>query len=393
MGRFGASLAGLIVVAGLTACWNPGDGAGPGNAATADSASSGAVALKPAFGNETFDKPVGLERREGHPEYVYIVEQPGRIVGKSLSSPNREAEVVLDIRERVYDKGGEQGLLGLAFDPQRPNDAYVNYTTRTHTVIARYTADSNAPGRLDPDSEQVLLAIKQPYSNHNGGQLAFGPDGYLYIATGDGGSGGDPQNRSQNLDSLLGKILRIDARSETEGKKYAIPTDNPFLKNGRPEIYAYGLRNPWRFSFDEETGKLWAADVGQNRLEEINLIERGGNYGWRLMEGTECYHPKSGCAREDLIDPLFEYGRDDGVSVTGGYVYRGDELPDLTGWYVYADYGTGTIWALREREDGTAEHRTLLESEENITSFGLDAEGELYLCTGDGKVLRMMGIR
>ncbi|MFB9277462.1 PQQ-dependent sugar dehydrogenase [Cohnella cellulosilytica] len=388
----GSSLAGLIALLVLTACWGAGERSGTGTPAPTESARGGAVTLEPAFGDETFDKPVGLERREGDPEAVYIVEQPGRIVSKSLSSPDREAEVVLDIRERVYDKGGEQGLLGLAFDPQRPDDAYVNYTTESHTVIARYTADSDEPGRLDPDSEQVLLTFEQPYSNHNGGQLAFGPDGYLYIAAGDGGNGGDPQNRSQNLDSLLGKILRIDVRNEAEGRKYAIPPDNPFLEGGRPEIYAYGLRNPWRFSFDEETGRLWAADVGQNRFEEINLIERGGNYGWRLMEGTECFNPKNGCQQEDLIDPLFVYGRDDGISVTGGYVYRGNELSDLTGWYVYADYGMGTIWALREREDGTAEHRTLLRSEENITSFGLDAEGELYLCTGDGKVLRMTEI-
>jgi len=389
----GSALASLIVLLGLTACWNAEDKPKSGTAAPSESAASGAVALEPIFGDETFDKPVGLERREGYPEIVYIVEQPGRIVSKSLNSPDREAEVVLDIRERVYDKGGEQGLLGLAFDPQRPNDAYVNYTTESHTIIARYAADPQEPGRLDPGSEQVLLTFEQPYSNHNGGQLAFGPDGYLYIAAGDGGNGGDPQNHGQNLDSLLGKILRIDVRSESEERAYAIPADNPFMEDGRPEIYAYGLRNPWRFSFDEETGKLWAADVGQNRFEEINLIERGGNYGWRLMEGAECFNPKSGCEREDLKDPLFTYGRSDGVSVTGGYVYRGKRLPDLTGWYVYADYGMGTIWALREREDGTAEHRTLLQSEENITSFGLDAEGELYLCTGDGKVLRMTETR
>jgi len=384
----GVSLAGLIVILGLTACWGGADKPKP-----ADSASSGVVALEPVFGEETFDKPVGLERREGDPDAVYLVEQPGRIVSKSLSRPDQAAEIVLDIRERVHDKGGEQGLLGLAFDPQRPNDAYVNYTTKTHTVIARYTADPNDTGKLDPGSEQVLLTFEQPYSNHNGGQSAFGPDGYLYIAAGDGGSGGDPQNHSQNLDSLLGKILRIDVRGKTGELAYAIPPDNPFLDSGRPEIYAYGLRNPWRFSFDEESGKLWAADVGQDRFEEINLIQRGGNYGWRLMEGTECYNPKSDCQRDGLIDPLFSYGRDDGVSVTGGYVYRGSDIPDLTGWYVYADYGMGTIWALREREDGSAEHRTLLTSDHNVTSFGLDANNELYVCTADGQVLRMTKIR
>jgi len=220
----GVSLAGLIVILGLTACWGGADKPKP-----ADSASSGVVALEPVFGEETFDKPVGLERREGDLDAVYLVEQPGRIVSKSLSRPDQAAEIVLDIRERVHDKGGEQGLLGLAFDPQRPNDAYVNYTTKTHTVIARYTADPNDTGKLDPGSEQVLLTFEQPYSNHNGGQLAFGPDGYLYIAAGDGGSGGDPQNHSQNLDSLLGKILRIDVSGKTGELAYAIPPDNPFL--------------------------------------------------------------------------------------------------------------------------------------------------------------------
>jgi len=404
----GSLLAGAIAVSVLVGCWRPDDSGAPSRqpASSApgqsEEAAPGAgandpvegtpegIALEPAFGEEEFDKPVGLEIRKGYSDLLYVIEQPGRIVSKSLSRPEEEAIVALDIRDRVHDEGGEQGLLGLAFDPRHPDRAYVNYTTETHTVISRFDADASAPGKLDPDSERIVLTFEQPYSNHNGGQLAFGPDGYLYIATGDGGSGGDPQNNGQNLDSLLGKILRIDVGGELPADRpYVIPADNPFLEKGRPEIYAYGLRNPWRFSFDEETGKLWAADVGQNRLEEINLVERGGNYGWRIREGTACYMPETGCEDEGLEAPLHEYGRDEGVSVTGGYVYRGQETKSLVGWYVYGDYGTGNIWALRESGDGTAENRLLLESEQNITSFGRDTGGELYLCTADGRIYRI----
>ncbi len=282
-------------------------------------------------------------------------------------------------------------MLGLAFHPKHPDQAYVNYTTEMHTVIARYDAEPDQPERLDPSSEQILITFEQPFSNHNGGQLAFGPDGYLYIATGDGGNGGDPHNNGQNLNTMLGKILRIDVDHQSEGRAYAIPADNPFVGKGAEEIYAYGLRNPWRFSFDEKTGKLWAADVGQNRFEEINLVEKGKNYGWRFQEGLECFNPKEGCDKTGLEQPLFTYGRDQGVSITGGFVYRGDQLPELVGWYVYAEYGTGTLWALRQREDGSVDNKTLLQSDANITSFGRDAEGELYVCTQEGEILKLVG--
>ncbi|CAH1199865.1 hypothetical protein PAECIP111891_01413 [Paenibacillus allorhizoplanae] len=354
------------------------------------STTSNSITLTPFFEPNNFDHPVGLEHRVNAPQLLYIVEQPGRIISVNLDKPKEKPALVLDITYRVNDSGNEQGLLGLAFHPKDPTLAYVNYTTETHTVIARYNTLPNNPSLLDPTSEKVLLTFKQPYPNHNGGQLAFGPDGYLYIATGDGGSSGDPQNNSQNLQSLLGKILRIDVNKQDPGLLYAIPGDNPFINKGAKEIYAYGLRNPWRFSFDTVTGKLWAADVGQNRFEEINLIEKGKNYGWRIQEGFECYEPKEGCNKAGLEQPLFTYGRDQGVSITGGYVYRGTKLPELYGWYVYADYGTGNIWALSQQSDGTIKNRTLLASGLNIASFGTDAAGELYLATQDGKIMKIV---
>lgn len=349
----------------------------------------GPIALEPVFGNTTFDRPVGVITRKDHPRDIYILEQSGRIFVLNLDAPSDEPKMVLDLSDRVYDEGSEQGLLGLAWHPEDPGIAYVNYTTKTETVIARFEASNGDAERLNPASEEKLLTFKQPYSNHNGGQLAFGPDGYLYIGTGDGGSGGDPHNNSQNLNTLLGKILRIDVDRPAGGLAYGIPADNPFVQEGRPEIYAYGLRNPWRFSFDSETGKLWAADVGQNRFEEIDIVEKGGNYGWRIQEGAACFNPKNDCEKEELKQPIYTYGRDEGVSVTGGYVYRGSSRQDLAGWYVFGDYGSGTIWGLKQRGDGSPEVVTLLASEENITSFGVDGEGELYLCTYEGRILRV----
>lgn len=370
-----------------------GEGGGAGGGGTAEtpgqSPAGAAPVLEKVFGGRKFDKPVGMEIRPDRPDRVYIIEQPGRIVSMNLSEPNAEPVAVLDIAERVTDTGSEQGLLGLAFNPASPGQAFVNYTTKTHTVIARYEAAAGNPDRLDAASEQVVLTFEQPYANHNGGQLAFGPDGFLYIATGDGGSGGDPHNNGQNRNSLLGKILRIDVNRQSGTKLYAIPADNPFASGGAPEIYAYGLRNPWRFSFDAPTGELWAADVGQNKFEEINKITAGKNYGWRIQEGTECFSPAAGCDKTGLEQPIFTYGRKEGVSVTGGYVYRGSELPELQGRYIYGDYGTGKLWALKQQENGTVDNALLLETGINITSFGRDSRGELYLCTLNGEMYKL----
>ncbi|WP_256758780.1 sorbosone dehydrogenase family protein [Cohnella sp. WQ 127256] len=388
MRRLGWVLTGVLMMVSVTACWGSKEST-TSTQTTPIRAEQDGIALDPIFGQERFDMPVGLEHRIGYSDIVYIIEQPGRIVSKNIKQPTDKAVVVLDITDRVSDAESEQGLLGLAFHPQHPNQAYVNYTTETHTIIARYDADPASPGYLNPSSEQILLTFEQPFPNHNGGQLAFGPDGFLYIATGDGGSGGDPHNNSQNLQSLLGKILRIDVDNKSEEREYVIPSDNPFIDEGMSEIYAYGLRNPWRFSFDEVTGNLWAADVGQNRYEEINLIEKGKNYGWRIQEGMECFNPEDGCTKEGLEQPLFTYDHDQGISITGGYVYRGKQLPKLIGSYIYADYGTGLVWALQQRKDGTIENRTLLQSDANVTSFGRDSEGELYICTQEGQVLRI----
>ncbi len=235
------------------------------------------------------------------------------------------------------------------------------------------------------------MEVSQPFSNHNGGQIAFGPDGYLYIALGDGGSGGDPDGNGQNRATLLGSILRIDANTASGARNYAIPPDNPFAGNSqgfREEIFAYGLRNPWRFSFDPVTKKLWAGDVGQNLYEEIDIIEKGRNYGWNIMEGFHCYSSAT-CDTAGLTLPVWEYGHNSsgGIAVTGGFVYRGTQLPELYGKYIYADYGSGRIWSLSYSDNDTV-NTELLKTSLNISSFGTDRFNELYMCAFDGKIYR-----
>jgi glucose/arabinose dehydrogenase len=287
----------------------------------------------------------------------------------------------LDIQERVNDGANEQGLLGLAFHPRYAENGYffVNYTgANDETVIARFSVTSD-PNRADPASEKVILTIDQPYRNHNGGDLAFGPDGYLYVGMGDGGSAGDPEQRAQNPQSLLGKMLRLDVDN---GDPYGIPTDNPFVTRGDValEIWAYGLRNPWRFSFDRATGDLYIADVGQNAIEEVNIQPAdsagGENYGWDFLEGSQ---PFEGAAPADTVLPVAEYARGDGCSVTGGYVYRGAALPELNGVYFFGDYCSGLIWSLQRDAAGAWRRATFGETDFNIGSFGEDAAGELYV--------------
>jgi glucose/arabinose dehydrogenase len=351
------------------------------------------LTLEPAFPSLDFTRPVDLQHPGDGTNRLFVVEQAGVIHVFENQSDVGDTGVFLDIQDRVNDEGNEEGLLGLAFHPEFETNGYfyVDYTAANprRTVIARYRVDSANPDQADPQSETVLLEVPQPYSNHNGGQIAFGPDGFLYISLGDGGSGGDPQENGQNPATLLGSILRIDIDNPSEGRPYGIPSDNPFVDgaNGaRPEIYAYGLRNAWRFSFDPETNRLWAADVGQNAFEEVDIIEKGKNYGWDVMEASSCFEPEEGCDQADLTLPIWEYGREDGVSVTGGYVYRGTRAPQLTGRYLVADYASGKVWALEYDGRQTAQAELLMDTDLNISSFGVDQNGEQYVLAFDGNV-------
>jgi glucose/arabinose dehydrogenase len=348
--------------------------------------------VKSAFPKLSFTRPVDLQHANDNANRLFVVEQEGLVSVFKNDASVSSKKTFLDIRNKVEDNGNEEGLLGLAFHPQYKTNGYlyVNYTASNpdRTVISRFKVSATNPDVADPASEVVLLTFNQPYSNHNGGQVSFGPDGYLYIGVGDGGSGGDPQGNGQNLKTLLGTILRIDVNKQEGGKKYAIPADNPFAGNKsgyKEEIYAYGLRNPWRFSFDPVSKKLWTGDVGQNAYEEIDIIEKGGNYGWNTMEGNHCFEPKRNCSQQGLKLPVWEYPRTEGVSITGGFVYRGPSLPALTGKYIYADYGSGKIWAL-DASSAKPVNTTLVESNLNISSFGVDAKNELYICAFDGKV-------
>ena len=289
--------------------------------------------LFPAFPTLEFDMPVELTSPLDNSNRVFVVEQKGKIMSFPNQADVKSASVFLDIVKKV-DSGGEKGLLGLAFHPDYKNNGYfyVNYTRSSplETIISRFKVSPSNASAADPASEEILLRYSQPYSNHNGGKIAFGKDGYLYISAGDGGSGGDPHNNGQDLTSLLGKILRIDVNKSSGNKKYSIPADNPFSGNAkgyREEIFAYGLRNAWRFNFDDETGWLWAGDVGQNEIEEIDIVEKGGNYGWRIMEGEKCFKPQL-CNKENLILPIWSYrqGASTGRSVTGGYVCHDKNL-------------------------------------------------------------------
>ena len=321
---------------------------------------------------------------------LFIVEQAGvvRILkdGKLLSTP------FLNIKERV-SSGGEKGLLSIAFHPkfQENGRFFINYTSPAgglNTVISEFQV-SNNPDVADTKSERIILTIEQPFTNHNGGQIAFGPDGYLYIGMGDGGSANDPHGHGQNLSTLLGAMLRIDV-DKKDG--YGIPSDNPFKAqpNARPEIWAYGLRNPWRFSFDPLTGILYAGDVGQDNREEIDIIERGRNYGWNIMEGFICTPGvNSKCDKTGLTLPIVDYGRDDGVSVIGGVVYRGHEIPGLCGSYLYGDWGSGKLWALRRDGHEVAENKMLLDTKLSISSFGIDEAYEVYVVDHNGGVYKV----
>ena len=341
------------------------------------------------------DFPLFLTAPPGDNARLFIVEKTGKIrivkSGSVLSTP------FLDLSARVSD-ADEQGLLGLAFHPQYAVNGrfVVDYTDPngdTHVSAFRVSAN---PDVADPASEQVLLAIDQPFDNHNGGMVVFGPDGKLYIGMGDGGSAGDPQGNGQNKGVLLGKILRVDVSG---AGVLSVPADNPFVgqAGARPEIWSYGLRNPWRFSFDRAQGDLYIADVGQNAREEVDVATgaaqfgKGLNFGWNVMEGVACYSPSSGCPRSGLTLPVLDYDHSNGCSITGGYVYRGSAAPGLRGLYFYSDYCSGWVRSFRLQGTAAADQRDwpALRPGGQVTSFGEDAQGELYIMIQSGKVFRI----
>lgn len=357
---------------------------------------SGTLVIQEAFPSLTFTRPVDFQHAGDNSNRVFVVEQRGVIsVFENNTSASATSEFLV-IESKVDDSGNEEGLLGLAFHPEYASNGYfyVNYTAENpnRTVISRFTVSSADPNKADPGSELVLLEYDQPYSNHNGGQISFGPDGYLYIAVGDGGSGGDPQGNGQNRKTLLGSILRIDV-NQTEGStNYSIPADNPFANNSegfREEIYAYGLRNPWRFSFDSANGQLWVGDVGQNKYEEIDIVKNGGNYGWNTMEGVHCFKPAD-CDMTGLELPVWEYDHSQGdISVTGGFVYRGSAIEELVGLYIYADYVSGRIWSLDNSDPANPKNTELLNADFPVSSFGIDQNQELYICGFDDKIYKL----
>jgi glucose/arabinose dehydrogenase len=334
------------------------------------------------------DSPLYVTHSRDQSGRLFIVEQPGRI--KVLHSGSTSPSVFLDIVGKVLS-GGERGLLGLAFHPQFESNRrfFVNYTRRPDgaTVIAEYRASASNPDQSDA-TELIHLSFAQPFANHNGGMLEFGPDGFLYIGTGDGGSANDPGNRAQNVNEFLGKILRIDVDHPASGLPYSSPSDNPFVgpTTGRDEIYAYGLRNPWRFSFDRVTGQLYAGDVGQGAREEIDIINNGGNYGWRVFEGTVCTNNDPGqCSPAAFTPPIAEYNHAGGrCSITGGYVYRGSKNSLPFGSYVFADFCTGEIFLLQGGDQSL-----LMDTSMSISSFGEGEDGEIYVVGLEGTIRRI----
>ena len=339
------------------------------------------------------NRPVYLTNAGDGSGRLFVVEQRGRIIIVKDGAVNPTP--FLDIVSLVGSDSLERGLLSVAFQPDYATNGFlfVDYTNKEgNTVIARYHVADN-PDQADPNSAKILLTIDQPYPNHNGGQLAFGPDGYLYVGMGDGGSANDPHNNGQSLNTLLGKILRLDIN---QGDPYGVPANNPFVNqaDARPEIWAYGLRNPWRFSFDRATGDMYIADVGQDRYEEVDVAlagtPGGQNFGWRLMEGAHCFDPAN-CdpASLGVVLPVAEYDHSQGCSITGGYVYRGEQFPALTGTYFYSDWCSGIIWSLRREADGSWSQAELLPSGLQVSSFGQDEAGELYVVNYKGDIFQI----
>jgi glucose/arabinose dehydrogenase len=346
-----------------------------------------------------FDQPLALVQAPGDDSRWFVVERTGRVRVFDNDPAVSASSVVIDLSDAVDSGPTEAGLLGMAFHPdfQSNGQVFLSFTRPgLISYVSRFTSGDGG-ATLDPASEEVVLTLPQPFDNHNGGNVAFGPDGMLYAGFGDGGSGDDPQDHGQDTADILGAIVRVDVDG---GSPYAIPPDNPFAGNpvctqgfgqeACPEIFAYGLRNPWRWSFDADTGDLWVGDVGQDEWEEIDVVTSGGNYGWRIREGSHCHIP-SDCDATGLIDPVAEYDHGEGEAVTGGYVYRGTAIAGLVGAYLYADFITGRIWALEDDGAGGRESRELLDPELGIASFGQANDGELYVVDfGGGLIYRIV---
>ena len=354
-----------------------------------------------AFEFLTFDRPVLLTHAGDGTDRVFVVGQKGKIFQFPNDPEVEEATLFADLTDRVtfQENENEEGLLGLAFHPDYAENgrAFIYYTTADapHTsVVSEFTATGEGlDQRLDPASEREIFRLKQPYWNHNAGTVAFGPDGKFYVAFGDGGAADDPLDNGQNTGTVFGALLRLDVDADPDpGKGYAVPADNPRVGDPGvlPEIYAHGFRNPWRFSFDSETGELWLADVGQNKWEEINVVEPGGNYGWSLYEAFHPFPPDRKLAYDDgegLTFPVWEYSHEIGKSITGGHVYRGSKVPELAGKYLYGDYVTGLLWALERGENGAAKSNRPIDGYKHpMTSFGEGPDGEVYFVTTFGQV-------
>ena len=364
-----------------------------GDEGSNSSAINTAIGLEPVFENLIFQNPVVLLQSPGGEDTWYVVEQAGMV--RYFSPGDNLPRTFANMHPNVAFRG-EQGLLGMAFHPAYPDIPYVylSYTnTDDESIVSRLTLDAET-GKLDEGSEQVILRVAQPFANHNGGNIAFGPDGFLYIGFGDGGSAGDPTDQAQNTKTLLGAMLRIDVDTATP---YAIVSGNPFsgdancdAGDGCPEIFAWGFRNPWRWSFDRESGTLWVGDVGQSSFEEVDIIEVGKNYGWRCFEGNHAFDATNCDLDGEFIAPVFQYGRDNGrCSITGGYVYRGKALPEFAGTYLFADYCTGEIFGLVPSEGGF-DSMLLADADFSIVSFAEDNDGELYVLGRTGEIRKIV---
>jgi glucose/arabinose dehydrogenase len=387
------------------------DSSGDNPQAPPDPGIENKFSLVNAFPNLSFDRPLDIQNPGDGSNRLFVVEQKGVIlvinnipaniqIEVQLNGLDAISNVFLDIQNQVLFDESELGMLGLAFHPDYENNGlfYINYIADNplRSVISQFSVSSDNPNEADSNSEVILLELEQPHPFHNGGQLVFGTnDGFLYISLGDGGH--DSEDNAQDLSNLFGSILRIDVDNPEGGNNYGIPSDNPFFGNTsgfREEIYAYGLRNPWRMSFDSVTGALWTGDVGDQSLEEIDIVEKGKNYGWPIMEGTNCYDPPSGCDMSGLELPIWEYGRNKGRTLIGGFVYRGAELPELFGKYIYADFVSGRVWALSFDVLTVTDNTQLLRFANVdsfiITSFGLDEQNELYITGFDGNIYRLV---